>query len=244
VHWSVLLTFFNWCVENDLVTSNPCPSWKGKIEPTEVVPLTQEQIDTLIAAVDLVPGWPGERRLKARAILLLMRWSGMSIGDVVCLEVTRLIGQHVYNKRHKTKKQFSVPIPLWVAELVRTLPNSDPKYFFWHRRKDGTEVRRASIVSIYGSWVKEAFDAAGLRGSHSHQLRHSFVTYHRAKGVSYERIAEWLGHDTSETKKTYDHIIPERQELSDQTMRDSWAKMGLDAVGNPIFAEEKHSTVN
>ena len=27
-----------------------------------------------------------------------MRWSGMSIGDAVCLEVTRLIGQHVYNK--------------------------------------------------------------------------------------------------------------------------------------------------
>jgi hypothetical protein len=64
VHWSVLLTFFNWCVENDLVKSNPCPSWKGKIEPTEVVPLTQEQMDTVLAAVDLVPGWPGERRLR------------------------------------------------------------------------------------------------------------------------------------------------------------------------------------
>jgi integrase len=53
VHWSVILTFFNWCVETDRLKINPCPSWSGKIEPTEVVPLTRPQINALIAAVDL-----------------------------------------------------------------------------------------------------------------------------------------------------------------------------------------------
>lgn len=240
VHWSVLNSFFNWCVESDLIEMNPCPKRKGKITPQDVVPLTPEQMDALEGAVEKMrtQGWTDVRRLMMRALILVMRWSGMAIGDAVHLERTthgtlHLEGHTIYGKRSKTDKRFSVPIPEWVVNLVKMLPLTHPRYFFWHRRRDGLELK--SMVNRYGDWFGDVFKVAGIKG-HSHQLRHSFATYHLSRGVPVERVAEWMGDSPAEVLRTYGHWIPERQELSEQAMRDSWAVMGLDEVGNPIAA--------
>jgi integrase len=240
VHWSVLNSFFDWCVDGDLLEANPCPKRKGKIEQREVAPLTPQQMDALEIAVEKMrtPGWTDQRRLKMRVLILLMRWSGMAIHDAVHLErdanaVTRLIGNTVHGKRSKTKKKFSVTIPDSIVNLLQSLSSDHPRYFFWHRRRDGSELR--SIVQMFGGWFGDVFKMAGIKG-HSHQLRHSFATYHLSRGVPVERVAEWMGDSVAEVLKTYGHWIPERQEQSDQAMRDSWAKMGLDVRGNPVDA--------
>jgi integrase len=245
VHWSILNTFFNWCVEGDLIESNICPKRKGKIERKEVVPLNPQQMDALETAVEKMrtPGWTDERRLKMRVLILLMRWSGMAIHDAVHLErdadaVTRLIGKTVHGKRSKTKKKFSVTIPDSIVNLLQSLPHDHPRYFFWHKRGDGSELR--SMVQMFGGWYGDVFKMAGIKG-HSHQVRHSFATYHLSRGASVERVAEWMGDSVAEVLRTYGHWIPERQEQSDQAMRDSWAKMGLDAVGNPIDVPTSNS---
>jgi hypothetical protein len=49
------------------------------------VPLTPPQMDALFAAVERIKGWDDQRRSKIRALILLMRWSGMAINDAVCL---------------------------------------------------------------------------------------------------------------------------------------------------------------
>jgi integrase/recombinase XerD len=240
VHWSMLRSFFSWCVEGDLLEGNPCPKFKGKIKPQQVVPLTPQQMDALEAAVAKMqsPGWTDERRLRMRALILVMRWSGMAINDAVCLErssggITRLIGPVIHGQRHKTSKKFSVPLPGWLVDLLKALPVAHPKYYFWHKRPDGREVLRTSMVTQFGDWFGEMFKLAGIKG-HSHQFRHSFATYHLSRGVSVERVAEWMGDSVAEVLRTYGHWIPARQELSEQAMRDSWAKMGLDAAGNPV----------
>ena len=38
VHWSVLRTFFEWCVEEDLLESNPCPKFKGRVTERKSLP--------------------------------------------------------------------------------------------------------------------------------------------------------------------------------------------------------------
>jgi integrase/recombinase XerD len=112
IHWSVLSAFFDWCVEGDLLESNPCPKLKGKIQEKEVIPFSPKQIDLLIHTAATMPKWDTVQRLKVRGLILLMRWSGMSIGDSVRLERGKLVGQHIQrNRRKKTKKKFSVPIP-------------------------------------------------------------------------------------------------------------------------------------
>jgi integrase/recombinase XerD len=117
-HWSCLSSFFSWCVEGDLLEANPCPKRKGRIKQRKVVPLTPSQIDATEAAVAKMPGWTDERRLKMRVLIQLMRWSGMAIRDAVCLERAELIRQSVKSERHKTGKKFSVPLPLWLVNLL------------------------------------------------------------------------------------------------------------------------------
>jgi integrase len=145
-----------------------------------------------------------------------------------------LSGLVIDSQRHKTKKHFSVPIPRWVADLLELLPNDDPNYFFWHRRSDGTALQRESIAGEYGIYFRKAFAEAGIVGGHSHQLRHSFATYHLAHKVPVEQVAEWMGDSQAEVLRTYAHWIPERREVSMQAMQDSYAVMGLDEVGNPL----------
>jgi integrase/recombinase XerD len=236
VHWSVIGSFFAWCSEEDLISANPCPKLKKdfKKKKKKVRPFEPQEIDQLLAAAMSMKGWSEEKRIKMRAMILLMRWSGMAINDAVCFLRSNLKGQHIHNQRHKTEKEFFVPIPQWVADLLRAVHNDDPEYFFWHLHRSGSKrVRRASIVSIFGEQFRDVCQAAGIVG-HSHMLRHSFASYHIANGISIDRVAEWLGHDPAETKKTYSHWVPERNEMSIAAMRESWAKMGLDSVGNPI----------
>jgi integrase/recombinase XerD len=234
-HWSVLSSFFNWCVDGDLLEANPCPRWKGRIKQRRVVPLTPAQIDATEAAVEKMQahGWTDERRLKMRTLIQLMRWSGMAIRDAVCLPRADVWGQLIKSERHKTGKRFSVPLPEWLVNLLVALPNDDPGYFFWFRCTDGRNQKENSIVALYGNWFKQVFEAAGIRG-HSHQLRHSFATHHLARGVRVERVAEWMGDSPAEVRRTYEHWVDERTEMSEQAMRESWAAMGLDSVGNPI----------
>jgi integrase len=90
-----------------------------------------------------------------------------------------------------------VPVPQRVVDSLRKLPNNAPRYFFRHRRKDGSEVKEESIVQIYGGWFREVCDAAGIPEGHSHMLRHSFATYYLARNVPVERVAEWMGDDSA-----------------------------------------------
>jgi integrase/recombinase XerD len=198
-----------------------------------VVPLNPAQMDALEIAVDMIqaPGWTADRRLKMRTLIQTMRWSGMAIRDAVCLERANLIGQSIKSERSKTGKKFSVLIPEWLVNRLESLPNNDPHHFFWHRRTDGSKLK--SIVTLYGGWFGDVFKMAGITG-HSHQLRHSFATYHLSRAVSVERVAEWMGDSPAEVRRTYEHWITERTELSEQEMRASWEKMGLNSVGNPI----------
>jgi integrase/recombinase XerD len=206
VHWGIVKNFFKWCVEGDLLAANPCPPLNGKIKEKEVIPFTPEQIDLLLETSMVMPKWSADRRLKVKSLILLMRWSGMAINDTACLERAKLVGQHIQrNRRKKSQKGFTVPIPLWVADALRELPNNDPRYFLWYRRASGEENRRGSIVHIYGGWFREVCDAAGMPEGHSHMLRHSFATYHLANGVPVERVSGRQG----PTLKDYRLVLAE-----------------------------------
>ncbi|MGA8212863.1 MAG: tyrosine-type recombinase/integrase [Candidatus Sulfotelmatobacter sp.] len=232
VHSSILGNFFQWCVDGDLLESSPWPKLKGKIQLKEVVPFTPQEIDLLIHTAANMPKWDVAQRVKMRAFISLMAESGMAIGDAATLEVVRVVGLVISGKRRKTKKRFSVPIPQSLADFLHSLTNNDPKFFFWHRRPDGNEVKEDNIVHTYGEWFRMVCDAAGMPEGHSHQLRHSFATYHIARGVDPARVAEWMGDDPAQVRKTYEHWIPERDAQSLAAMVESWKQQGRDEVGN------------
>ena len=77
-----------------------------------------------------------------------MRWSGLSILDATKLERRRLSkseddDDQIFLYRAKTGVPVYVVIPPDVAELLRSLPNSNPRYFFWFGNGDPRSAAKA-----------------------------------------------------------------------------------------------------
>ena len=100
--------FFDFCIENDWLHKNP----SKKMKPAQVSPIptdyfTPAEFERIVDATYGYASWRGGRdfqyrALRLRALILLMRWSGLSILDAVTLERRRLDGDRLLLYRHKT----------------------------------------------------------------------------------------------------------------------------------------------
>jgi integrase/recombinase XerD len=149
--------FFAFCIENEWLTRNPSKKMKGvhaNLVPTDY--FTPAEFKRIIDGTYAYGDWKGgrdfeHRGLRLRALILLMRWSGLSILDAVTLERQRLQRHRLLLYRHKTKVPVFVPLPLNVSTLLHELPNSNARYFFWsgngdpHTAKKGWQRSGAAI---------------------------------------------------------------------------------------------------
>lgn len=147
-----LNSFFDFCIENEWVIRNPAKRMKAvHVSPIPTDYFTPAEFAKIIDGTYTYGEWRGGRdfeyrALRLRGLILLMRWSGLSILDAVTLERNRLQGHRLLLYRHKTKVPVFVPIPAVVAEMMHALPNSNPRYFFGtamgihtRQRKDGND---------------------------------------------------------------------------------------------------------
>jgi len=73
--------------------------------------------------------------------------------------------------RNKSGTEVFVPLPPAVAEMLRTLPNDHPDYFFWNPDR----MKKTSIVAMFGDWLRTVFDKAGVpQTSHERLQRLQF----------------------------------------------------------------------
>jgi site-specific recombinase XerD len=79
-------TFFAFCVESEWIAKNPATKVKSpkNVKPKPIEPYTSNEIIKILAACD-GPSNP-IARLRARAMILLMRTIGLSVMDVKTLE--------------------------------------------------------------------------------------------------------------------------------------------------------------
>ncbi|HEY7390309.1 MAG TPA: hypothetical protein VH640_17465 [Bryobacteraceae bacterium] len=74
------------------------------LKPAERDPYSLNDITKIIAACDVVgPG--AYERLRARAMVLLLRYTALSISDVATLEKNRIRGGEILFERQKTANQ-------------------------------------------------------------------------------------------------------------------------------------------
>jgi integrase len=142
-----LMSFFKFCQRNELMVKNPMDALKKPKTP-DIVPtdyFLREEFEKVIAATYKYDFGGGndchDRGLRLRAMTLLMRWSGLSILDATKLERGHLSrnddgDDEIFLYRAKTGVPVCVVIPPDVADLLRSLPNSNPRYFFWSGNGD------------------------------------------------------------------------------------------------------------
>ena len=85
--------FFGFCLERKWLDENPAKKIKAprNIRPEEVVPYTAAEVSRILAACDVIGPGPYER-LRAQAMVLLLRYTGLRISDVATLERDRRQG--------------------------------------------------------------------------------------------------------------------------------------------------------
>jgi integrase len=159
------------------------------LEANDVVPYTREQTVKIIAACDEIGRSSCERR-RARAMVLLMRFAGLRISDVVTLEQSHIRGTYLMKRAVKNHRPIQVDLPHAVLEALERLPHpkaaaKDNRRFFY---SDTTGLRGL----VKGAWrtLDAVFKRSGVVGAHPHRFRHTLASELLGKGGSIEK-AKW-----------------------------------------------------
>jgi integrase len=218
-----LRSFFLYCMRHEWVTRNPAASLsKIKVSDSPTLPLTREQFAAVMAAVERYHprGVDGSwRRQRATAMLLLLRWSGLRIGDAARLERAALSNTDALRLyTQKTGEAVYVPLPPHAATALRELPNSNRRYFFWNGTSDIDSPGKR-----WWSTLKTIFKVAGIPDVHPHMLRDTFAVELLLSAVPLEQVAILLGHSSTKiTLKHYSPWVRARQIQLEDSVRKSW----------------------
>ena len=108
--------FFTFCMDSDWIEKNPARGVESppvKYDPT--LPFTDEEMEKILWAAESIreahPQIPKGTEKKLKALILLMRYSGIRISDAVMFRRDKLKNGKLFLKQEKTKHPVWVPLP-------------------------------------------------------------------------------------------------------------------------------------
>jgi integrase len=234
----MLMCFFGFCVRNQYLRKNPMEALTKPKTP-ELVPTNYfrtKEFDKIIDATYVYDYGGGNdcqsRAPRLRALTLLMRWSGLSILDAVSLERDRLSenedgDDQIFLYRAKTNVPVYVVIPPDVAELLRSWPNSNPRYFFWSGNGDPRSAAKAFQRSYW-----KLFKLANIvlpdgkrKRCHPRMFRDTFAVELLLAGNPIDQVSLLLGHSSVKiTERHYAPFCKARQQQLTAAVKRSWNK--------------------
>jgi integrase/recombinase XerD len=121
-----------------------------------------------------------------------------------------------------------VPLPAEVAQLLREIPNSNPRYFFWSGMGE-----RESAKKSWDKSLRRVFQSANLREPDgtpkrctAHMCRDTFAVELLLSGVPLDQVSLLLAHDSIKvTEKHYAPFVKARQEQLEASVRLAWRNM-------------------
>jgi integrase len=145
---------------------------------------------------------------RLRTLVLLLRYSGMRIGDAVSLRVDRIDGNRLFLYTAKTGTPVYTVLPEFLVKALEATPRVTEQYYFW------TGVGRlATAVCMWDMRLKRGFENAGIVKGHAHRFRDTYAVALLLEGVPMERVSILLGHTSIRvTEKHYSPWVRARQE--------------------------------
>ena len=167
------------------------------------------------------------RHARDRAVILVMRYTGLRVRDVVTLRKDRIQKGKLFLRTAKTGTEVCGPLPPVVFEALDAI-GAKNDYYFWTG-----ESKPKSAVGNYQRALQTLFELAGTPRIHAHLFRHTFATELLLAGNSLETVAQLLGHtSTKVTERSYSHWVKGRQEKLEEAVKNSWARLGTSDLGN------------
>jgi len=176
--------------------------------------LSEEEVDTMIAAAQEMPGPEG---LRLTALLELLYATGLRVSELVTLPLAAALRDpEVIVVRGKGGRERMVPLTDSARDAVSEYcevrdyfaPIGDRgTWLFPSRGKEGHLTRQR-----FGQMLKELADECGLerRKVSPHVLRHAFASHLLAHGADLRSVQQMLGHADISTTQIYTHVLDAR----------------------------------
>lgn len=204
--------FFYFCMRMKWVSDNPMKSLhppKVKQDPT--LPFSAGEVNAIVSACDCFPikGVHGDgNRKRLRAMVLLLRYSGLRIRDAATLSRERLQSGKLLLYMQKTGVPVFVPLPPYVVAVLEETLNANECYFFW----SGNGLPKTTVADWQRS-LRKLFDLANVAGGHAHRFRDTFAVELLLAGVPIDQVSVLLGHSSVKiTEKSYAPWVKARQD--------------------------------
>jgi len=186
----------------------------------------------MIAAADGI-GNSAYERLRARAMLLLLRYTGLRISDVATLRKDRIQNGQIFLRTKKTGGLVFLPIPKVLEEALAALPmprgaGENPRCYFWN------EISTRDVaISTAKRTLRTAFRLSGVKGARPHRFRHTLATDLLARGYTETDVADVLGISLAVVRQHYAKWSVARQERVNEMMREFYAEAFEPRPGPP-----------
>lgn len=220
---AAIAAFGNWAVLNSVLASNPALNVRS-VETVALAPkwLDKKERNALLQAIrdDLQKSriryprlWV--LRLRDAVVVTLLLHTGLRVSEVANLRVCDIFLSErkavLTVRAGKGGKQRQVPINSEARRLLdewfSVRPDSGSEMLFIGQRGEPMQTRSVQIA------VARFAEQAGLRGVTPHVCRHTFAKSLLDNGVTLEKVAALLGHESLDTTRIY--VTPGEKDLQD-----------------------------
>jgi site-specific recombinase XerD len=232
----ILKSFFWYCFNADFLVKNPVVHLDPiTVERSKTDPFTVEEQVAIFNALPDFPDEYGRRGLpiaiQTKAFVLVLRYTGMAIGDVAKLDKQSVHGRRIITNRKKTGEEVFASVPQFVIDALKEAPHDSDRYFFWSGRgkihtrtsKWGSRLKKLFVLAnvltttvdksrgVAGKLTDET-EAVKISMAHPYMFRHTFARDFLESGGSMAELAELLGNTEAICQKHYSKWDKRRQD--------------------------------
>ena len=189
-----LRAFFTYAVDSGWVRVSPVLKLKAPRAPIRpTMPLSTDEVASLVNAAD------DSGKPKEKALILLMRYSGLAIRDAVTLRSDAIDGDSSLTlRRAKSGELVMLPLHELAIEALERIYRSGQTHFFW----SGNSLP-VTTTKYWRDRLQLVASKAGVQNFTPHRLRHTFAVEFLLAYVPIEDVSTLLGHSSVNTTERH-----------------------------------------
>jgi integrase/recombinase XerD len=244
-----LRSFFRFANQRGWIADNPVSEIRTpRISTRRPSPFSRDEMLRILRATakrieECNPTEKANAR-RLRGLVLLLRYSGLRIGDAVSCSVDRLANGEICLYTQKTGTDVHCPLPGFVVAELGEIPKRGGRHWFWTGNgklqtavadwqgrlldlfKDMKVTEFARTNGVTKGEARKQLEATGgkFAEGHARRFRDTFAVELLLAGISVERVSILLGNSSVKiTERHYAPWVRERQELAEADVECTWA---------------------